>query len=46
MTKTGYVGAKIPANPLTISGYTLIGPSSDSDDDGLFDADRNSVIKY
>ncbi|MFP7448171.1 MucBP domain-containing protein [Weissella cibaria] len=46
VTKTGYVGAKIPANPLTISGYTLIGPSSDSDDDGLFDADRNSVIKY
>ena len=35
VTKTGYVGAKIPANPLTISGYTLIGPSSDSDDDGL-----------
>lgn len=42
----GYVGSKIPDGSMTISGYTLVGPDKNSDADGLFDADLDSVITY
>lgn len=42
----GYVGSKIPDGAMTISGYTLVGPDKNSDADGLFDADLDSVITY
>ncbi|WP_259717891.1 MucBP domain-containing protein [Weissella confusa] len=42
----GYVGSKIPDGSMTISGYTLVGPDQNSDADGLFDADLDSVITY
>ena len=42
----GYVGSKIPDGSMTIAGYTLVGPDKNSDADGLFDADLDSVITY
>ena len=42
----GYVGSKIPDGAMTIAGYTLVGPDANSDADGLFDADLDSVITY
>ncbi|WP_447408790.1 KxYKxGKxW signal peptide domain-containing protein [Weissella confusa] len=42
----GYVGSKIPDGSMTIAGYTLVGPDNNSDADGLFDADLDSVITY
>ncbi|NBA12376.1 lectin-like domain-containing protein [Weissella confusa] len=42
----GYVGSKIPDGTMTIAGYTLVGKDSNSDADGLFDADLDSIITY